>query len=250
MWGRLESLTGTQKPVLIWYGCSIPSAPTKFHYYLFQMALNESYKNRLQELSGIKTDCKEEIGNTVGLIDSIITQCRLLRKRKLDSKEVKEALQDLMDDEDLKFILDQAQSINEGTLGKMIAGAALGGAMAFGSPGQSHAQTTPKDSSITMQQTNPEDLRMIQQKTHALLDSLYSKGWKAGYKFKGGGKDAFARFKNNVGNIKNIGNNIYTAPDDVISITTPWGYYHPTIDPTGVQQIINGGFKTLIPIYD
>lgn len=71
------------------------------------MKLNESYKNRLQELGGIKTDCREEIGITVGLIDSIITQCRILRKRKLDSKEVKEAFKDLLDDEDLQFILSQ-----------------------------------------------------------------------------------------------------------------------------------------------
>ncbi len=69
------------------------------------MKLNELYKNRLSELAGIKTDCREGIGITVGLIDSIITQCRLLNKRDLSSKEVQEALKDLIDDEDLKSIL-------------------------------------------------------------------------------------------------------------------------------------------------
>ncbi len=69
------------------------------------MELNESYKKRINELAGIKTDCREETGITVGLIDSIITQCRLLRKRDLTSKEVKEALKDLLDDEDLTHII-------------------------------------------------------------------------------------------------------------------------------------------------
>lgn len=71
------------------------------------MELSESNKKRLQELSGIKTDCREEIGITVGLIDSIITQCRILRKRNLAPEEVKEALLDLIDDEDLQFIISQ-----------------------------------------------------------------------------------------------------------------------------------------------
>ncbi len=71
------------------------------------MELNESYKKRINELAGIKTDCREEIGITVGLIDSLITQCRILRKRDMSSKEVQEALRDLLDDEDLKHILSQ-----------------------------------------------------------------------------------------------------------------------------------------------
>ncbi len=54
-----------------------------------------------------KTDCREEIGITVGLIDSIITQCRILKTRDLKSKAVQEALKDLYSDEDLKFILKQ-----------------------------------------------------------------------------------------------------------------------------------------------
>lgn len=73
------------------------------------MNLTESFKERLNELAGIKTDCREETGITVGLIDSIITQCRILRKRNLSSKEVKEAIKDLIDDEDLKFILNNSE---------------------------------------------------------------------------------------------------------------------------------------------
>ena len=59
----------------------------------------------MKKTTATTTDCREEIGITVGLIDSIITQCRILSKRDLTSKEVKEAFKDLQDDEDLKFIL-------------------------------------------------------------------------------------------------------------------------------------------------
>lgn len=56
-----------------------------------------------------KTDCREETGITVGLIDSLITQVRILRKRDLDKKEIKEALLDLIADEDLEYILKYAK---------------------------------------------------------------------------------------------------------------------------------------------
>lgn len=51
-------------------------------------------------------DCRSEKGITIGLIDSIISICRILKDRNLNHEEVKEALKDLKSDEDLKFILE------------------------------------------------------------------------------------------------------------------------------------------------
>ncbi len=53
-----------------------------------------------------KTDCRDTVGITVGLIDSIITISRILKDRDLQNKEVREALLDLRQDEDLKFLLE------------------------------------------------------------------------------------------------------------------------------------------------
>lgn len=55
------------------------------------------------------TDCRSEDGVTVGLIDAIISICRVLSKRSFTSSVVKEALCDLSNDEDLRAIL---QNIN------------------------------------------------------------------------------------------------------------------------------------------
>ena len=52
----------------------------------------------------ISTDCRDEIGITVGLIDSMITLARILRTRDLSSVEVQEALKDLMADEDIHHL--------------------------------------------------------------------------------------------------------------------------------------------------
>lgn len=51
------------------------------------------------------TDCRSEVGITVGLIDSIIFISRILRHRDLSNEEVIEALKDLSNDSDLKYIL-------------------------------------------------------------------------------------------------------------------------------------------------
>lgn len=59
----------------------------------------------------IKTDCKTEVGITVGLIDSLIYISRVLapRLKKIKGKElpkeILEALDDLYQDEDLLYIL-------------------------------------------------------------------------------------------------------------------------------------------------
>ena len=51
------------------------------------------------------TDCRSEIGVTVGLFDGVIAILRILAKRDLSNLEVQEALKDLVGDEDLKFVL-------------------------------------------------------------------------------------------------------------------------------------------------
>ena len=52
------------------------------------------------------TDCREEIGITVGLIDSLIDIARVLKPRLTNkNKNIKDALKDLRSDEDIKFIL-------------------------------------------------------------------------------------------------------------------------------------------------
>lgn len=51
------------------------------------------------------TDCREEEGITVGLIDAIISIARILAKRDLTTHAVVEALADLRADEDIALIL-------------------------------------------------------------------------------------------------------------------------------------------------
>jgi len=57
----------------------------------------------------IDTNCRTETGITVGLIDGMIAQIRILRKRELTAKEIKEVFADLADDEDFKWLYDKAQ---------------------------------------------------------------------------------------------------------------------------------------------
>ena len=51
------------------------------------------------------TDCRSEIGITVGIIDAIITLCRLLSGRDMSGDEVDQALQDLRHDENFTNLL-------------------------------------------------------------------------------------------------------------------------------------------------
>lgn len=53
----------------------------------------------------VVTDCRSETGVTVGLIDSLITICRVLKQRDLASPEVQEALLDLRSDEDIAMVM-------------------------------------------------------------------------------------------------------------------------------------------------
>jgi hypothetical protein len=49
--------------------------------------------------------CKAPAGITVGLIDGMIAIARVLKQRDLTSPGVKEALADLQQDEDIKYLL-------------------------------------------------------------------------------------------------------------------------------------------------
>lgn len=51
------------------------------------------------------TDCRTENGKTVGIIDTIINCAHILIERKLDNKEVQEALTDLYRDPELLKIM-------------------------------------------------------------------------------------------------------------------------------------------------
>ena len=51
------------------------------------------------------TDCRSEVGITVGIIDAIITLCRLLSGRDMSGDEVDQALQDLRHDGDFSSLL-------------------------------------------------------------------------------------------------------------------------------------------------
>jgi hypothetical protein len=57
------------------------------------------------------TDCRSEAGITVGLIDGIITNCRVLASREMQSREIFEALYDLAHDEDVKRLMRLSQEI-------------------------------------------------------------------------------------------------------------------------------------------
>lgn len=51
------------------------------------------------------TDCRSDVGVTVGLVDALISIARVLARRDLDVPDVAEALADLRDDEDMRAIL-------------------------------------------------------------------------------------------------------------------------------------------------
>jgi hypothetical protein len=65
-----------------------------------------SFKDFLIE-GTVNSDCRDDEGITVGLMDGIIAQIRILRDRKLDGKEVKEVFKDLAADEDFKWLCDK-----------------------------------------------------------------------------------------------------------------------------------------------
>lgn len=58
------------------------------------------------------TDCRSEIGITIGLIDSLIFISRILSKRNLGDFNVGAALSDLASDEDFNEVIKKAKQIN------------------------------------------------------------------------------------------------------------------------------------------
>lgn len=60
------------------------------------------------------SDCRSEEGITEGLISSLISICRVLAERDLSPLVVQEALLDLLGDEDLAAVLDEAKKVHEG----------------------------------------------------------------------------------------------------------------------------------------
>lgn len=57
-------------------------------------------------MSTCNSDCRDINGITIGLIDTIINSCRLLRNRDLKDGNIMEALKDLKNDEDFKYLID------------------------------------------------------------------------------------------------------------------------------------------------
>ena len=70
----------------------------------------EKTTNILKE-EEMSTDCRSNVGITIGLIDSLISISRILKNRiDTDNAEINGALADLRDDEDLKKILQKKES--------------------------------------------------------------------------------------------------------------------------------------------
>ncbi|MBX4189829.1 hypothetical protein KW791_00825 [Candidatus Parcubacteria bacterium] len=59
----------------------------------------------MEQIKHTSTDCRDEDGITVGLVDSIISIARILVKRDLASPAVSEALKDLQNDEDVSKVV-------------------------------------------------------------------------------------------------------------------------------------------------
>jgi len=57
--------------------------------------------------------CRSEEGITVGIIDSFITNLRLIKKRDLKPKSVQEALLDIGDDPDFDYFLEEIKKAKE-----------------------------------------------------------------------------------------------------------------------------------------
>lgn len=58
-----------------------------------------------EQVRGVaSTDCRSDEGITVGLIDTIINSCRLLKQRSWSGTAILEALKDMAQDEDVKAV--------------------------------------------------------------------------------------------------------------------------------------------------
>ena len=65
------------------------------------------------EPRGDEISCRSEEGITVGIIDSIITDLRLIKDRDLTPHSVQEALLDIAEDPDLDFFLNVLRDVRD-----------------------------------------------------------------------------------------------------------------------------------------
>lgn len=65
----------------------------------------------VMESNHSSTNCRDEDGVTVGLIDALMSIARILAKRDMNPDSVQEALKDLASDEDIAKVLDEARRI-------------------------------------------------------------------------------------------------------------------------------------------
>lgn len=57
----------------------------------------------------ITTDCRQQTGITVGLLDGLIAQIRIIRDRNLKPDEIIEVFKDLADDEDFEWLYQEVK---------------------------------------------------------------------------------------------------------------------------------------------
>lgn len=75
-----------------------------------ELGLTEEQIKYVLEINEPVIDCRSYEGVTIGLIDSIITICRVLSTRDmLSHSQVKEALLDLAQDEDVRLVMELAK---------------------------------------------------------------------------------------------------------------------------------------------
>lgn len=72
----------------------------------------------LNKASSCSTDCRTEEGVEVGLIDGIIAMARCIRRNHVESFAIKEALIDLRSDEDVQWLMSNAEISVPFTLSK------------------------------------------------------------------------------------------------------------------------------------
>jgi hypothetical protein len=80
--------------------------------HLRVMVNSDQLANPIPEIADLpkvsETDCRSPVGITVGLIDGMIAMARVLRQSNLSATEIQEALKDLQQDEDMKFLMGTA----------------------------------------------------------------------------------------------------------------------------------------------
>ena len=76
--------------------------------YWFNVINNNMKLKKLLE-KNITTDCSQKTGITVGLLDGLIAQIRIIRDRNLKPDEIIEVFKDLADDEDFEWLYQEVK---------------------------------------------------------------------------------------------------------------------------------------------